>query len=465
MSELQNPETEQPEESRALSRLPNWCPVGHRVDGGCASSGLARHDGPPAPSLADAPPLAMTGSRQLTIGLSLSLTGEYAAMGRQAEAALKLFVADRNAGGGVRVGRQHCQLALECRDDGSDPARCAEIYRCLCFEHRPGLLLGPYSSRLTRAAAPIAESAGMVLINHGGAGDNLYDQQQRLLVGVLTPAREYFAGLARLLSTLKFWRKRVALSSSTTPFGRAVIEGFRTACRARPAYRRGVRIRLEHLSRATTPAVVELLPRLGRARVNVLVSAGSFEHDVAIVQAVVASELNIPVLACVAAGVRDFRARLGDLCEGVIGPSQWEEQVDSRPEVGPTPAEFVRRMRAADPGAACDYPAAQAYAAGLLAAAAVEACGTLDQVRLREAFGELRTTTFYGNFALDRISGRQIGHQVLLVQWHAGQKVIIDPGAHAEQGALELPGGWRLILASMRSLRLISPAKSDDDEV
>lgn len=406
----------------------------------------------------------MVGGQQLTIGLSLSLTGAYAAMGRQAEAALELFVADQNAAGGVRAGAQRHQLTLECRDDGSDPARCAEIYRWLCFEHRPALLLGPYSSRLTRAAAPIAESAGMVLINHGGADNDLYDQHHRLLVGVLSPAREYFAGLARLLSTLKFWRKRVALSASATPFGQAVIDGFRTACRTRPVYRRGVRIRLEHLSQGSAPAMAELLPRLARARINALVSAGSFEHDVAIVGAVVAADLNIPVIACVAAGVHDFHARLGDRCEGIIGPSQWEEQVNIRPDLGPSPAEFVRRMRAADPAAPCDYPAAQAYAAGLLASAAIQACGTLDQLRLREAFGELRTTTFYGDFALDRITGRQIGHKVLLVQWHAGQKVIIDPEAHAEQGALEIPAGWRLIMASLRGLRLSSPRKTEYDE-
>ncbi|MGC1678593.1 MAG: ABC transporter substrate-binding protein, partial [Candidatus Binataceae bacterium] len=97
---------------------------------------------------------------KITLGLSLALSGKYAPMGRQADAALRLFVADTNAGGGVRLGDEHAEVALDCIDDQSDPARCAEIYRALIAENRADLLLGPYSSDLAAAAAPIAEAAG-----------------------------------------------------------------------------------------------------------------------------------------------------------------------------------------------------------------------------------------------------------------------------------------------------------------
>ncbi len=112
--------------------------------------------------------------QRLSVGLSLSLSGAYAAMGRQAEAAIKLFVDDLNAAGGVNVGGRTRELALRCHDDQSDARRCAEIFSALCGPERVDLLLGPYSSRLARAAAPIAEAAGMVMLNHGGADDGLY---------------------------------------------------------------------------------------------------------------------------------------------------------------------------------------------------------------------------------------------------------------------------------------------------
>jgi len=386
-------------------------------------------------------------------------------MGRQAESAIRLFVSDQNAAGGFEIGARRFELGLECIDDASDPARCAEIYRSLCFENRADLIFGPYSSSLTRVAAPIAEQAGLVMVNHGGADDDLYRHKYRLLVGILSPASDYLLGFARLLSTLKLWRKRLALIAFPSQFARAVIDGLEQACRERSSYRRGVRISVrENLRREPDDARATLIARLARARINALASAGSFDDDVALMRAVIAANLNLPVLACVAAGVENFRKVLGEHADGIIGPSQWERDLRITPELGISAREFLRRMQSAAPGVSCDYPAAQIYAAGLLTAAALGAGGALDQERLRAAFGDLRTTTFYGDFALDRVTGRQIGHKVLLVQWHQGEKIIIHPDSHAELGALELPSGWRLILASLRGLRMTKSQRDQDDE-
>jgi hypothetical protein len=83
---------------------------------------------------------------------------------------------------------------------------------------------------------------------------------------------------------------------------------------------------------------------------------------------------------------------------------------------------------------------------------------------MRDALGEMRTSTLYGDFAIDRVTGRQIAHQMLLVQWHMGRKAIIEPQSHAETGTIEFPSGWRLILASMRGLKLTLGGAHDDEE-
>jgi hypothetical protein len=48
-----------------------------------------------------------------------------------------------------------------------------------------------------------------------------------------------------------------------------------------------------------------------------------------------------------------------------------------------------------------------------------------DEPLLRVAHA-LETTTLYGGFRLDRLTARQIGHRVLLVQWRGGRKVVIS---------------------------------------
>lgn len=404
----------------------------------------------------------MTG--KLTIGLSLSLSGSYAAMGRQAEAGLRLFVTDINAGGGLALGGDRYELALDCHDDRSDRARCAEIYRSLCFENRADLIFGPYSSRLVRIAAPIAEQAGLVMVNHGGAADDLYEHKLRMIVGVLSPASEYLKGFARLIGTMKFIRKRVAIVAALNTFAREVAGGFESACNERLAWRRGVRVRVKfsgNVDPADPPA--HLLAAIVRNRVNVVVAAGSFGHDVKVMRTIVGRALNIPVLACVAAGVVGFGAEMGEHAEGIVGPSQWEEEAEINPELGPTSAEFGGRMREFYPDVGCDYPAAQAYTAGLLTTAALRAAGAFDQNRLRAAFSDLRTTTLFGGFAIDRVTGRQVNHQLMLVQWHGGRKVIIEPEPRLDAGAIEFPSGWRLIMSSFQIFKLSRGKQAPQD--
>lgn len=394
---------------------------------------------------------------KITIGLSLSLSGQYAAMGREAETAIRLFVTDANGSTALHFNGERCEFALECHDDASDPARCADIYRSLCSDRRADIIFGPYSSRLARVAAPIAEQRGRLLINHGGADDELYTHSYKLIVGILSPASDYMREFVNLLSQLRIWRKRVAIVTSKSSFARAVASGLERAATERYPRRHGVRVRVKwngNFDSDSTPP--QLFPALIRNRVDALASAGSYHHDLRVIRAIASSDLNIMVLGCVAAGVRRFAPDLGELAEGVVGPSQWEnslehESLAAPPALGPTSAEFVRRMRHAT-GESPDYPSAQIYAAGLLTAAALSSAASLDDIDLRAAFSDLRTTTMFGDFSIDRVTGRQLGHKMLLVQWQRGRKVIIHPEAHTNTGLHDSLPGWRLLRAGVEML-------------
>ena len=383
-------------------------------------------------------------------------------MGCQAEAALRLFVADMNRAGGVEVDGQRYEIALKCTDDRGDQRQASSIYRDLCSDPEIDLLFSPYGSSLTRTAAAIANQAGLLFVNHGGADDTLYQRDYRMLVSVLTPASRYMAEVARLISTLKFWRKRVALVSAVSPFAKAVAEGTERACNQRLIRRRGVKIRVKYLGRFEPESSGERLIRpLRRNRVNVLLSAGSYEHDVAVMRFATAEHLYIPVLGCIAAGVNQFAADLGSHAEGIIGPAQWDQMIEVHPTLGPSPRQFFSRFREYA-GTEPDYPAAQAYAAGLLTMAAVRTAGSLEALHVRAAFSDLRTTTFFGDFAIEPSTGCQVGHQMVLVQWHGGRRVIIHPEPDLQTGELEFPSGWRLLLAWFQMLRIKRRDSNDE---
>ena len=82
---------------------------------------------------------------------------------------------------------------------------------------------------------------------------------------------------------------------------------------------------------------------------------------------------------------------------------------------------------------------AQAYAAGVVVQRCLEQAGNSDGHALREAAAQLRFSTFYGNFQIDEY-GRQIGREILLVQWQEGQKTIVWPSSSAQA---ELVFPWR----------------------
>ena len=177
---------------------------------------------------------------------------------------------------------------------------------------------------------------------------------------------------------------------------------------------------------------------------------------------VLRSDLRIPVLACVAAGLTRFRSDLGDMVEGIVGPSQWEPSFQATPELGPDAREFTHRMRTQTRSGECDYIGAQAYAAGVLAVEVLRKEGSCDQLRMREQFSALRTGTLFGAFTIDPVTGRQTAHRLITVQWHQGRKLTIEPEPLSSRGSLEFPAGWRLLTAGARMLRLTRSRKAPD---
>jgi len=402
----------------------------------------------------------------LTIGLSLPLTAGPTAMGREIESGLRLFAADTNAAAGIRIGGIRHEVNVRCIDDRGEPARCAEIYRSLCFGDRVDLLFGPYTGAMLRVAAPIADEARMVLVNHGGADDDIPGGRGGMLVSVAASAGDYLRSFARLLASLKMLRKRLAIISAPTRFARAVADGLEDAAGERAARWHGVRLKLKYRGTIDPDDPPEMLmSALRRNRINALVSAGGIAHDIAVMKLAIRSQLYIPALACVAAGLHQFGREMGADADGIVGASQWEADVATRPLLGPDAPEFARRMRAFAPNLSCEYPAARIYGAGLVSVAAVEAAASgsktpatsIDQISLRAAFSALRTTTTFGDFAIDP-DGRQTAHRMLLVQWHQGRKVVIDPAPPEQTGAVEFPSGLRMLLAS---LHILSPGREN----
>jgi branched-chain amino acid transport system substrate-binding protein len=136
--------------------------------------------------------------------------------------------------------------------------------------------------------------------------------------------------------------------------------------------------------------------------------------------------------AFVGAGVDEVLAPLGDLREGLLGPAQWIASAALEPDEGPNSEWFVAKYRhsvGVDP----PYPAAQAFAAGLLCARCLRDSGVSEDAAQLAAARQLACSTLYGRFQIDPESGLQVGHQVLIVQWQNGIRRVVWPPEQAER--------------------------------
>jgi ABC-type branched-subunit amino acid transport system substrate-binding protein len=278
---------------------------------------------------------------------------------------------------------------------------------------RPDVVFGPYGSGPAVAAA--AASAGTIW-NHGGATARLARPRYPRVVNVPSPAYCYLAAvLETLVAEGLPAGAEAVLVHVDTGFGREVAEGAAAAAR---------RLGLPMRPITFPPGRVRDI-RIPPA--DVLLSAGSFEDDVAVAR--LASQHRWRAVGLVAAGVAELRQAIDVQVEGMYGPCQWladaADQADGRHRDGPDGEWFARRYRETA-GSDPPYPAAAAFAAGVIWQRCVADAATADPVPVFAASQRLDTTTLFGRFRVDPTSGVQTGHQIRVVKWEGGQRVAVQ---------------------------------------
>src|SRR6478752_7471632 len=214
---------------------------------------------------------------------------------------------------------------------------------------RPDVVFGPYGSGPALAAA--AASTG-VIWNQGGATARLARPAYPRVVNVASPVYRYLAAVLETLAAGGLGEgSEVVIMHVDTGFGREVAEGAAVAARRLGLQRRSVTFRP---GRAR-----DVLAQVPAG--DVLLSAGSFDDDVAIAQWV--SERRWGAVGMVAAGVDELRRAIGERVEGLYGPFQFFNYLTDVPSVLPICLWFPLYYREAN-GTEPPYPAAAAFAAG-----------------------------------------------------------------------------------------------------
>jgi branched-chain amino acid transport system substrate-binding protein len=113
---------------------------------------------------------ASTTTAPITIGASLSLTGDFSDDGQAYDQGYKLWAKDVNADGGI-LGRQ---VKLTILNDASSPNQVVTNYNTLISTDHVDLTFGPFSSKLTTPASAVAAHNGYAFVEGGGGAPTVF---------------------------------------------------------------------------------------------------------------------------------------------------------------------------------------------------------------------------------------------------------------------------------------------------
>lgn len=391
----------------------------------------------PSPTASPSPaPVQPVKEETLYIGMPISLSGKYATEGTQSLIGALAAAMWINDNGGIVVGDTRYRIEIKYYDDESSTERVTSLVERLITVDKVKFLLAPYGSGFTFKAAPIADKYGVIMVSHGGASDKIFQQGYYYVVQVLTPASRYFVSVLDMVKALDPEAKKIAIVYKEHEFSKMVAQGAKDY-----AKELGFEVVFFKSYPKDATDLTPILRELAELQPDVILGASHFQDGQLLAKQLAELNINAKLIAItVAPAIPKFYEVLGNLAEGIAYPAQWEIGVKYAPEntpegyewYGPTQEEFLQYYnRAAQKlgkeGMKPSYHAAEAAAAVLFIAKAIEKAQSLNPDDVRETMNKLKLYTFFGEIVIDPETGLQIGHDMVVGQWQAGEKKIIWP--------------------------------------
>lgn len=360
----------------------------------------------------------------ITLGLPATLTGRYALMGKESLKGILLWLDDVNSRGGIYLNESsgRVPVALKYLDNESSTEKTSEITEKLIKDKNVNILLGPYSSSLTVAAARVAAMHDRTLWNYGGSTDEIYGNAFDNVISTITPASDYFKGVLDLMEEYSTSRELnlFIVFAHDSGFAKKVSDGLME-------HAEGKKHAISQLYfQSGEQDFGNIIKEMESGKADIVFFVGRFEDDVRFASQAVKSSLKETRIALVAASIEEFRSELGENAEGFIATSQWEPGLNLTPDCGPIVQEFITGFENKY-GNMPDYISAQSYNIGVLIEKTIRETNELDDKKLRNTAKNIEARTFYGDFSIDPETSRQTGHKMVVTQWQGGKKEIVFP--------------------------------------
>ncbi len=379
--------------------------------------------------------------KELVLGSAISLTGKYATNGVHAKNGYEFAIQKIKEAGGVQIGDDCYDFSVIYYDDESKGDRGATLAERLINQDKVQYMLGPYSSGLTKAIAPVTEKYQIPMVEAEGASRSLFNQGYRYLFAVLSTSEQYLAS-AIILAAEKATESgmsvndvKVAIAVENDPFSLDIRAGV-----LEDAAKHDMNIVIDEKLPRDLSDMSAILTKVKLLKPDLLVVSGHSKGAATAVRQIEEQNVKVPMIAITHCEAADVVGNFGDAANDILCSTQWAETLTYSDEIFGSAANYEQEFKAAFPEYAnktVPYQTAQASAAVYVFKDAFERAGTLDKEAVRDALAATDLSTFYGQIRFSE-AGNNIAKPMVLRQIQDGQYNVVAPSAFASH-ALNWP--------------------------
>lgn len=370
----------------------------------------------------------------IKIGISVSLSGDFSADGKATEQGYQLWADNINKNGGL-LGRQ---VKLEFANDTSDTNQVVTNYQKFIATDKVDLVLGPYSTLLTKPASKEAARYGYAMVEGSGGGPSVFTQGLNNVFDASPPIVSQMNGFTQYILSLPASERptTAAYATEDDPFTQPMIDQAKKLLEAG-----GIKTVDYQVYSAETTDFTPIAQKVINSGAQLVVLGSMLPDILAEVKAFRQQHFN-PKAIVASAGPdqgAQFTGPLGgaNVAEGIFYPNGWDSSINI-PATSDVPGsisntQFVQDFIAKYGGAAADISAdsPEAYSAAQVLQQAVEKVGSLDNAKIvAELHSGDTFHTVQGDVKFDS-TGQNTSGLVYVFQWQQGSVKVVYPSAQA----------------------------------
>ena len=370
----------------------------------------------------------------IQLGSAISLTGKYATNGVHAKNGYEFAIKKIAENGGIKMGDKCYNFKVTYYDDESKGDRAATLAERLINQDKIQYLLGPYSSGMTKAIAPVTEKYGIPMVEAEGASRSLFNKGYKYLFAVLSTSEQYLASAITLAAEKaeengkKASDVRVAIAVENDPFSLDIRAGV-----MEDAAKYGMKIVVDEKLPRDLSDMTAILTKVKLIKPDVLVVSGHSKGAATAVRQIGEQKVNTPMIAMTHCEAADVTGNFGATANDILCATQWSETLSYSDEIFGTAANYEKEFKAAYPeytDKKVPYQTAQASAAVYVFKDAFERANSMDKDVLRDAIAATDMKTFYGGIKFSE-AGNNIAKPMVLRQIQDGEYNVVAPSAFA----------------------------------